>query len=138
MHLLTNRAKRLPRSATFAIVAILGFAMQVTAIVLLTSFADLHIAAATAAGVVLAILHNFVWHERWTWSDRDRSSNTVTRLLRFASLTGVVSLLGTVVLTTVYVSALKAPVFIGNLLAVWSTGFVNYILLDRVIFEEGK
>ena len=101
-------------------------------------FGGLHLATATAIAVVLAIGHNFVWHEHWTWADRDRSAPVLTRLLRFGAATGAVSLVGTVVLTTAYDSLLKAPVVVSNLLAVWTVGFLNYLMLDRVIYQELK
>ena len=126
------------RGAAFVTVAAMGFAVQAAAILLLTSVAGLHLAAATAIAVVLAIGHNFVWHEHWTWADRDRSARVLTRLLRFGAATGAVSLVGTVVLTTAYDSLLKTPVVVSNLLAVWTVGFLNYLMLDRVIYQELK
>lgn len=124
----------LPRIAAFALVAGLGFAVQVILIVLLTR-GGVHLPLATTAGVLVAILHNFAWHERWTWADRDRSEAPAVRLARVILSTGLVSLVGTVALTALYVSAFGAPVAIGNLLAVWSVGLVNYALLDRVIYR---
>ena len=126
--------RRLPRLGAFGVVAGLGFAVQVTAIVLLT-WAGVPIALATAAGVALAIVHNFAWHERWTWVDRGRTASAGARLGRVLLSTGLVSLIGTVALTTLYASALGAPVAVANLMAVWSVGLLNYRLLDCVLYR---
>jgi hypothetical protein len=52
----------------------------------------------TAAAVEAAVLHNFAWHQRWTWRDRRPASahETLGRLLRFHALNGAVSLAGNV------------------------------------------
>ena len=126
---------RVPRLGAFAAVAGLGLAVQVTAIVLLT-WGGIHLALATAAGVALAILHNFAWHERWTWVDRGRTESAGARLGRVVLCTGPVSLIGTVALTTLYASALGAPIVVANLMAVWSVGLFNYLLLDRVVYRD--
>jgi putative flippase GtrA len=87
-------------------------------------------------GVLLAVGHNFAWHERWTWADRRTGGQLIVRLLKFVGSVGAISLVGTVVLTTVSVSVFRMPVLIGNLLAVWSTAVLNYLVLDRIIFRE--
>lgn len=121
------------RPGAFALVAVLGFIVQAVMIVVLTQ-EGVPVPAATAAGVGAAILHNFAWHERWTWADRRRAGNAAGRLARVALSTGLVSLIGTVVLTT-WLASLGTPVVIGNLLAVWATGLLNYTLLDRLIYR---
>ena len=60
------------RFGAFAAVGVFGFVLQITAIASLLS-AGWSYLAATAAGVELAVLHNFWWHERWTWRDRTTS-----------------------------------------------------------------
>jgi putative flippase GtrA len=132
------------RTAVFVTVAALGFGVQIAAIALLTSVAGIPVPIATAVGVMIAMVHNFAWHERWTWADRTTpstplrtgSGHAIARLMKFAASVGFVSLTGTVVLTTLYVSLLRIPVVLANLLAVWSTAFLNYLVLDRVIYQE--
>ena len=48
---------------------LIGFALQLGVLALLLRL-GLHYLAATALAVELAVLHNFAWHERWTWRDR--------------------------------------------------------------------
>ena len=51
----------------FVIVGCLGFVLQLLTLWALTSLAGWPWLPATAAAVEVAVLHNFVWHERWTW-----------------------------------------------------------------------
>ena len=57
------------RVGPFMAVGALGFALQIAALALFTA-AGWPLIAAIAAAVEVAILHNFCWHERWTWRDR--------------------------------------------------------------------
>ena len=124
------------RVIAFVIVATLGFGVQAAAISVLTSTAEMPVAFATAIGVLLAVLHNFAWHDRWTWADRTTGAPAIARLAKFTASVGFVSLAGTVAFTTVYVVAFCLPLVLGNLLAVWSTALLNYLVLDRLVFRE--
>jgi putative flippase GtrA len=57
------------RAAAFVIVGALGFVVQIAALAALLA-AGCPYLIATAAAVEVAVLHNFAWHERWTWADR--------------------------------------------------------------------
>jgi putative flippase GtrA len=124
------------RVVAFVTVAALGFGVQACAIAVLTSCAGTPVAIATAIGVLLAVVHNFAWHDRWTWSDRTTGVSAIARLAKFTASVGIVSLVGTVALTTLYVVAFRVPLVLGNLLAVWSTALLNYFVLDRLVFGE--
>ena len=66
-------------------VGAIGFALQLGLLALLLR-AGLHYLAATAIAVELTILHNFWWHERWTWRDRTTGSQgAVKRLAKYWS-----------------------------------------------------
>ena len=47
--------------------------MQVAALWLLRDGAGIGLSLATALAVETALLHNFAWHECWTWNDRRTS-----------------------------------------------------------------
>ena len=55
------------RWLTYNAVGLVGMAVQLGALVALTELGRLNVLVATALAVETAILHNFVWHERWTW-----------------------------------------------------------------------
>ena len=55
-------------------VGLLGVGVQLGLVALLTHAAGLHYLLATAIAVEAAVLHNFIWHQRWTCpSDRKKS-----------------------------------------------------------------
>jgi putative flippase GtrA len=83
------------RAGRFALVGVLGFGLQQLLLHALVAYGHLHYLTATALAVEGAILHNFIWHWRWTW--RDRPAGTMpwwTRLVRFNGLTAVASIAG--------------------------------------------
>jgi putative flippase GtrA len=97
------------RFFVFNIVGLGGFVLQLGALAALSS-AGWAIPAATLVAVELAVLHNFFWHQRWTWRDRPSPSTreTFTRLARFHAANGVVSLVGNVVITVALVHVFAA------------------------------
>lgn len=124
------------RWMVFTIIGALGFVLQAVTIAALTRGVGLHYLLATAIAVELAVLHNFVWHERWTWRDRP-ASGVATRLARLASFhltNGVVSIAGNLALVSVLVEALGAPLVAGSATAMIATGVLNFIASDRLVF----
>jgi len=127
------------RALRFLAVGWLGFLVQIAALAALTSAARWPWLPATCAGVEAAIVHNFLWHERWTWRDRTHSEAPRRRLIRFAqynAATGLVALTGNVVLTAVFLAALHAPAILANALAVATLTIVNFVVADRWIFRS--
>ncbi len=122
----------------FAIVGGLGFVLQLLTLWALTSLAAWPWLPATAAAVEMAVLHNFVWHERWTWADRRLGGfagpQTFARLVRFNVATGLISIVGNLVLMDVLVEALGLPPLLGNAIAVGLLSVVNFIVSDRWVF----
>jgi putative flippase GtrA len=124
------------RWTRFAGVGTLGFVVQLATLYVLTSHLHLHHIVAVALAVEAAILHNFVWHERWTW--RDRTAGTprdaaLDRFVRFNAASGLVSLFGNVGFTSLFV-ALQVPVLAANVAAVACLTLVNYLVADRVTY----
>jgi putative flippase GtrA len=84
----------------FNLVGAIGIVVQLGALALFTSVFRLDYMIATALAVETAVLHNFAWHERYTWADRSSQGwhGAVIRLLRFNLTTGAVSIGGNLVL----------------------------------------
>ena len=61
----------------FSAVGLVGFLVQIAALAALTTLAHWTWLPATLLSVELAVIHNFFWHERWTWIDRTDASRTV-------------------------------------------------------------
>ncbi len=123
------------RPARFVSVGLMGFVLQTAALHVLTAWANLSYLPATVLAVEIAILHNFLWHERWTWRSRTQGAPTrLARLARFNGLSGVVSIVGNVGLTGLLVEVGDLPLLLANLTAVVSLSLVNYAWLDGWIF----
>jgi putative flippase GtrA len=63
----------LARWVKFNFVGGIGIGVQFAALFLLKSVLHFHYLIATVIAVEAAVVHNFVWHERFTWADRTRS-----------------------------------------------------------------
>ena len=116
-------------------VGVAGFLLQIAVLAALVRL-DVHYLLATALAVECAVLHNFFWHERWTWADRPADSRTrLVRLGRFHALNGVVSLAGNLLLMRLFVGTLGMPPIPANLLSVLACAAINYFGSDRVVFR---
>ena len=125
--------KTLSRPVVFALVGALGFACQLAALHLLV-VGGLPVGVSTAAAVLAAVAHNFLWHRRWTWRDRAAAPvSAYAQLLRFVGLNGLVSLAGNVVITA-GLAASGMPVLAANGIAVVVCSVVNFVLADRMVF----
>src|SRR4051812_45462222 len=78
------------RWAAFNAVGAIGIVVQIAVFAYLSRAWHWHYLWATATAVEVAVLHNFAWHQRWTWRDRRTTSARITtsRLLRFQVLNG--------------------------------------------------
>ena len=119
-------------------VGAIGVAVQLIALAFLTRVADLPVAIATFLAVEAAILHNFAWHQRWTWRNRPAvdSRELLQRLLRFHALNGMVSLVGNLAITTALVRIGLDPLP-ANAVAILTCSTVNFFASDRLVFRTG-
>jgi dolichol-phosphate mannosyltransferase len=117
----------------FAIVGLIGIAVQLGALFCLTAW-GLHYLPASTLAVEIAILHNFVWHARWTWRDR-KMQRLFARLADFNLASGTVSLTGNLLLMPLFVAGCSLDLLISNLLAVAICSLVNFFMADRLVFR---
>ena len=91
------------RWGKFLLTGLIGFLAQVAALWLLISLTPLHYSVATVLAVEIAIVLNFVCHERWTWRDRPAANGRErwARLARFNAMTALTSLVGSVAITMI-------------------------------------
>jgi dolichol-phosphate mannosyltransferase len=115
----------------------MGFAVQLGMLGFLTAAAGIATAPAAAVAVETAVLHNFVWHERWTWRDRGGgpAARTFLRFVRFHAGAGIVSLAGNVAITILLAEWLHVPVVLANACAVVMLSVLNFQLADRWVFR---
>ena len=125
-----------PRSLRFVATGLVGFVAQIAGLAVLTRI-GVHYLVATAIAVEIAILCNFVIHERWTWRDRPAATtgDRWARLLRFNWLTAATSIAGSVVLTAVFVEAAGLSPVVANIASVIALGLVNLAAADTLVFR---
>ena len=122
----------------FNVVGLLGFGLQSATLFVLTHTAySISYLAATAVAVELAVLNNFVWHQRWTWSDRPSPAKKETwrRLAKFNVTTGLVSLVGNLVLMSILVGRFGLPITGANVITVGACSVLSFFLADRIAFD---
>ena len=107
---MTSAERLLARLGKFNLVGMLGAALQLLLLYLLTKGFHMSAVAATPVAVEIVVLHNWAWHERFTWRDRQCKGirQRITRLLRFHASNGLTSLAGNTVLAYCLVERLSA------------------------------
>src|SRR5690242_4601954 len=121
------------RWCKFNAVGAMGTVVQLVALTLLKSGLHLNYLVATALAVEAAVIHNFFWHERYTWADRESTS----RLIRFAKFNlsnGVISILGNIALMRLLVGAIGLNYFVANALSIAGCSLLNFVVSDRLVF----
>ena len=123
----------LHRWAKFSAVGATGILVQAATLAVCLRVFDLHYLAATALAVEASVLHNFVWHRRWTWRDR-RQARGLGLLLRFNLTSGLLSLGGNLLLMLVLVGGMKLNAILANFITIAICSLINFTLADRFVF----
>jgi putative flippase GtrA len=128
---------RIQRPAKFALVGAVGIVIQLAALEALTAL-GCHYLWATGLAVEAAVLHNFIWHQRFTWSDRGsaRLTSTGVRLLRFHLSNGAISILGSLLLMRWLVGQMGMRVLVANLVTIAACSVGNFVASDRWVFLQ--
>ncbi len=127
----------LRRWLKFNAVGAIGIGVQLAALALFVSGLGISYLAATALAVETAVLHNFVWHERWTWRDRPAAGGAVLfRLVRFNLGNGLVSLIVNLVFMRLLVGQLHFPYLAANLIAIAAGSLANFLVSDWWVFRR--
>jgi putative flippase GtrA len=124
------------RWTIFNLVGLMGFCVQLAVLSLLVRM-EMHYLTATCLAIEAAVLHNFLWHQRWTWRDRGlEPGNRLQRLVRFHALNGAVSLAGNMALMWALVGPAGLPPIPANVIAVGVCAIVNYLASERLVFQR--
>ena len=124
------------RWCAFNAVGVMGAAVQLLVLTALIRLLGVDGPVATALAVEAAILHNFQWHERWTWRERAAGSGARwLRLARFNLVTGALSITTNVGLTAAYAAAFGIDYLLANALAIGSCSMLTFVASDRLVFR---
>jgi putative flippase GtrA len=116
----------------------LGILVQLGVLTLLVRGLEAPYLWATAVAVECAVVHNFIWHQWWTWSDRPMRSlsGLGKRLLRFHALNGVVSLAGNVAIARLLTGEYHVDPLASNIIAIMVCSMVNFTASELLVFRR--
>jgi putative flippase GtrA len=131
-----TKGRRLLRHwARFNLVGAFGITVQLATLALLVRALRANYLAATLIAVEASVLHNFVWHTRWTWADRlGVHSSRLRMLLRFHVTSGALSFVANAVCVPLLVGAMGIDVLLANCATIAFCGVLNFLLSDRYTF----
>src|SRR5262245_5720153 len=103
-------------------VGVAGIVVQWGVLACLVRVAKVNYLVATAVAVEAALLHNFVWHQRWTWVDRcaaaENCRRAMRRLIRFNLSNGLITIVGNLIVMRALVGECGLNVVIANMFAI--------------------
>ena len=117
----------------FNAVGAIGVVVQLATLILLKTGLGVNYLLATALAVEVTVIHNFAWHERYTWAHR-RSTTRFLRFLKFNVTTGAFSIAGNVLTTKIFVEGLGFNYLVGNMLSIAACSILNFLVADRFVF----
>jgi putative flippase GtrA len=128
----------LVRWCKFNLVGGMGIGVQFAALYLLKSVLHFDYLLATAIAVEAAVVHNFVWHEQFTWADRVQPSWRASwpRLVRFNLTNGAVSILGNLALMKVMVGFGHMNYLLANGIAIALCSVANFLVSEEWVFAD--
>jgi len=138
----------LVRWCKFNLVGGIGVGVQFAVLSVLKSVLHCNYLFATALAVEAAVVHNFMWHEQFTWVDRvkpDRIKQnrirtrwraSLPRLWRFNLTNGAVSILGNLALMKVMVGQGHMNYLAANAIAIILCALANFLMSDKWVFEK--
>lgn len=136
---MSENSSKVLRWWKFNLVGALGIVVQFTALFLLKSLLQLHYLIATALAVEAAVLHNFFWHERFTWADRSllpSRRQSTGRLMRFHLANGAVSIIGNLALMKVMVGEGYMNYLVANGIAICLCAVANFLVSEEWVFRK--
>lgn len=119
----------------FNVVGTFGIAVQLVVLGLLVHACGVDYLFASLVAVEASVLHNYVWHTRWTWADRlDENPSHARMLARFHLTSASVSLAANWALMPILVGRFGLEVLVANAVTIAICGALNFALSDRFAF----
>jgi putative flippase GtrA len=118
----------------FNAVGAVGIVVQLLVLTVLNTGFHMHYLIATALAVEITVLHNYMWHERFTWVDR-KSKGRFARALKFNVSNGLLSVAGNVAVMRVLAGAMHMQYLLANTIAIAACSVANFLLSDRFVFR---
>jgi putative flippase GtrA len=125
------------RAVKFYAVGLVGIGVQLGALGLLHGQLGVKVTPATIIAVEIAVLHNFLWHDLWTWRDRRAPTNErLQRLLRFHLTNGLISIGGNLAITNLLIYVLGVHYLLANAAAITLCALANFAASEKLVFRS--
>jgi putative flippase GtrA len=119
----------------FNFVGGIGIGVQLAVLTVLKSGLHFNYLLATALGVEAAVIHNFIWHERFTWKDREKTTSPLVRFIKFNLTNGLLSIAGNLLLMKLLTGVFHFNYLTANLIAIMVCSLANFLVSDRFVFQ---
>ena len=120
----------------FNAVGAMGIVVQFACFGVLFSLLRLNYLAATALAVEAAVLHNFLWHQHFTWKDRPGHRREIAlRLIRFHAGNGLVSILGNIALMRALVGGMHVNHYLATGISIAACALLNFAIGEWFVFR---
>jgi putative flippase GtrA len=120
----------------FNLVGGMGTVVQLFILAILKAGLDVDYLVATALAVETAVVHNFLWHERFTWADR--TGGGLGRFLKFNLTAGALSLTGNVVWMKVLAGLGHMNYLLANGITITACSVLNFLVSDGFVFARHR
>jgi putative flippase GtrA len=121
----------------FNLVGAFGVSVQLGILAALVHATPTHYLVASTIAVEASVLHNFVWHSRWTWADRRDAGHSKRRMFaRFHLTSASISIGANLAMMPLLVDVLGVNVLVANAATIVACGLLNFALSDRFAFAS--
>jgi putative flippase GtrA len=120
----------------FNLVGGLGIGVQLLVLALLKTALHLDYLIATALAVEITVIHNFLWHERFTWADRGGAG--FRSFLKFNLTTGLFSIAGNLLLMKLLAGFAHVNYLLANGITITACSVINFLISDGFVFAAGR
>jgi Predicted membrane protein len=121
-------------------IGLMGLGLQLILLFLLTRFVHLNYFVATLFAVQCALIHNFLWHQRYTWKENVVRSKkeSVMRFVRFNSSSGTLAIISNLGFTALLVQIVHLPLVVCNLMAIGICNVANFLFANNFVFQPSN
>lgn len=122
----------------FNFVGGIGIGVQLAVLTALKTGLHFNYLLATALAVEATVIHNFIWHERFTWKDREKTTSQSVRFIKFNLTNGLLSIAGNLLLMKLFAGFFHLNYLAANLIAITVCSLANFLVSDRFVFQPIK
>ncbi len=133
---MTHWRSRATRWLKFNLVGGIGIGVQLLMLAMLKAALHFDYLIATALAVEVTVIHNFLWHERFTWADRTGAG--FARFLKFNLTTGLFSVAGNLLLMKLLAGLAHINYLLANGITITACSVLNFLVSDGFVFAADR